>query len=164
MPPYITLQVQSLSVHQVFSSSVLKTDWWDQDYWFYFTDAQTEAWRSEIMSRATLQGHMNQFSSVSAIGVSPPGLGEPCGPHSDTGGCFPLAKERVGLLLGLVFMVQGLWMSCCEQRMLSLESGRMIHRTLGGGLRGKDPGAPQGLRLPIWALWGGVDSMTSDLL
>lgn len=107
---------------------------------------------------------MNQFSSVSAIGVSPPGLGEPCGSHSDIGGCFPLAKERVGLLLVLLFMVQGLWMSCCEQTVLSLESGRMIDRTLGGGLRGKDPRAPQGLRIPIRALQGGVDSMTSDLL
>lgn len=76
----------------------------------------------------------------------------------------PLAKGRVGLLLELLFLVQGLWMSCCEQRLLSLESGRVIDGTLGGGLRGKDTRAPQGLRLPIWALRGGVDSMTSDLL
>lgn len=89
---------------------------------------------------------MNQFSSVSATGVSPPGLGEPCGPHSDRGGCFPSTKKRVGLLLELLFMVQGLWMSCCKQRLLSLESGRVIDRTLGGGLRGKD--SPSGPKAP----------------
>lgn len=56
MQPHITLQIQSLSIYQGLSSSVLTTDWWGQDYWFYFTDAQIENWRSEIMSQATLLG------------------------------------------------------------------------------------------------------------